>query len=53
MVAWTLWTRRNNLSLAKGMVSLGQLLQQAKDRIQEFSNGQPAPILHRGRPPKP
>lgn len=26
MVAWNLWNRRNNLSLAKGMVSLGQLL---------------------------
>ena len=50
MVAWTLWNRRNNLCLAKGMVSLGKLLQHAKDRIQEFSKGQPAPILHWGHP---
>nr|POE92716.1 hypothetical protein CFP56_17809 [Quercus suber] len=52
MVAWTLWNRRNNLRLAKGTVTLGQLLQQAKDQIQEFSKGQLAPILNRGRPPE-
>ena len=37
MVVWALWNRRNNIRLAKEAIAIGQLLQQAQERLQEFS----------------
>ena len=44
MVVWALWNRRNNIHLAKGAIALGQLLQQAQERLQEFSVQQPSTL---------
>ena len=37
MVIWTLWNRRNNLRLRKAVISLDQVLHQAKERLREFA----------------
>ena len=37
MVIWALWNRRNNLRLGKTVISLDQVLHQAKDRLREFT----------------
>ena len=42
MTAWVLWNRRNNLRLGKPTVVLSQVLKEAKERLQEFSQ-QPNP----------
>ena len=42
MTAWVLWNRRNNLCLGKPIVVLSQVLKEAKERLQEFSQ-QPNP----------
>ena len=37
MMIWALWNRRNNLRLGKTVISLDQVLHQAKDRLREFT----------------
>uniref|UniRef100_A0A7N2N2Z4 RNase H type-1 domain-containing protein n=1 Tax=Quercus lobata TaxID=97700 RepID=A0A7N2N2Z4_QUELO len=44
MVVWALWNRRNNIRLAKEAIAIGQLLQQAQERLQEFSVQQPSTL---------
>lgn len=38
MVVWTIWNQRNNSRLGKPTTSIPQLLEQARDRLREFSN---------------
>ena len=38
MVVWNIWNQRNNSRLSKLTTSIPQLLEQAQDRLQEFSN---------------
>ena len=51
MVIWALWNRRINHRLRKTVVSLDQLLHQAKERLREFALHNTSTIVPVGRPP--
>ena len=51
MVIWDLWNRRNNLKLGKAVISLDQVLHQAKDRLHEFTLHNTSHTIPVGRPP--
>ena len=51
MVIWALWNRRNNQRLGKAVISLDQLLHQAKERLREFALHTTSSIVPVGRPP--
>ena len=38
MVSWLIWNRPNNLRLGKHSCTLGQILQQAKERLLEYTS---------------
>ena len=39
-IVWFLWNQRNNLRLGKGSIPLDQVLQQARNKLQEFKSAQ-------------
>ena len=51
MVIWALWNRRNNLRLGKAVISLDQVLHQAKDRLREFALHNTSQTILVRRPP--
>lgn len=51
VVVWALWKRRNNPPLGKSCGTLGQLLTQAKNILQDFTLHNTSTVLPMGRPP--